>query len=118
MRAVSSITPIFNFLRSEEARNPVALYEKLKPLPIEVLLFLHAKAEFSGEGKVKERLINYLKELRNIKVTLTGEDLKQLSFKPGPIYKRIFESLLHARLEGKLKTREDEVKYVVDNFSP
>jgi tRNA nucleotidyltransferase (CCA-adding enzyme) len=118
IRAADLVNPLLNFLRSEEAHNPVVLYERLNPLPLEVLIFLLAKVEFSGEKQVKEKLTTYLNRLRGTKVLLTGEDLQRLSFKPGPIYKKIFESLLHARLEGKVKTWEDEVKYVVDNFSP
>jgi tRNA nucleotidyltransferase (CCA-adding enzyme) len=47
---------------------------------------------------------------------LAGGDLQKLGYPPGPEYQRIFQSLRQARWEGKLKSRADEIRFVIDNF--
>lgn len=47
---------------------------------------------------------------------LAGSDLQELGYAPGPDYQRIFQSLRQARWEGRLKSRADEIRHVIDNF--
>ena len=58
----------------------------------------------------KQQLADYLKTWRNIKPTLTGEDLKKFGLSPGPAYKRILSSLRAAWLDGEVKNKRDEDK--------
>ncbi|MCD6215194.1 MAG: hypothetical protein J7J46_09545 [Candidatus Desulfofervidus sp.] len=60
----------------------------------------------------KRWLSQYFTQWRQIKPILTGNDLKAMGLKPGPIFKTILEELLKARLDGKVKTEEDEKKLV------
>jgi tRNA nucleotidyltransferase (CCA-adding enzyme) len=41
-----------------------------------------------------------------------------MGLEPGPVFKEIFDSLLEARLNNLIKTREDEVKFVEKNWQP
>jgi poly(A) polymerase len=43
---------------------------------------------------------------------LTGNDLKTLGFKPGPIFSEILRAVEDAQLEAELQTREDAVTFV------
>jgi len=45
---------------------------------------------------------------QHVKPSLNGTDLKALGLKPGPIYKKILDRLLEARLNGEAKTKADE----------
>jgi tRNA nucleotidyltransferase (CCA-adding enzyme) len=49
-------------------------------------------------------------------VHLTGHDLQVLGIAPGPAYKKIFATLLDARLNGRVVTQEDEVALVRRRF--
>jgi tRNA nucleotidyltransferase (CCA-adding enzyme) len=49
-------------------------------------------------------------------VSLQGKDLQELGIQPGPVYREILHSLLLARLEGKVKTKGDEIRYVRANY--
>jgi poly(A) polymerase len=40
---------------------------------------------------------------------ITGEDLKQLGLKPGPLFGRILQAVEDAQLDGRVKTREDAI---------
>lgn len=43
---------------------------------------------------------------------LTGEDLKEMGFRPGPLFKQILEAVEEGQLEGRLQRREDALDFV------
>lgn len=48
---------------------------------------------------------------------LTGDDLKELGFRPGPPYKEILDAVEEAQLNGKISTREQAVAFVEGTFA-
>lgn len=46
---------------------------------------------------------------------VTGNDLIALGWKPGPIFKRVLDSIQTRQLEGALSTREEALDWVADN---
>jgi poly(A) polymerase len=52
----------------------------------------------------------------NAKPLVNGDILKQMQFKPGPLFKLILESTRDAQREGKIVTEEDGRKFVDENF--
>ncbi len=61
---------------------------------------------------IKRAVSNYITLLRSTKTLLSGKDLKEMGFKPGPIYREILDSLLDARLNGEVRSRTEEVEFV------
>ena len=49
---------------------------------------------------------------------LTGDDLREMGYKPGPAFSRILGSLEDAQLEGKVSTRDEATRYVRSKFKP
>ncbi len=47
---------------------------------------------------------------------LSGQDVRDLGYKPGPLFTRIFDALRQARWEGKLRTREEEIRFLTHTF--
>ena len=47
---------------------------------------------------------------------LSGQEVRDLGYKPGPLFTRIFDALRQARWEGKLRTREEEIRFLTDTF--
>ena len=47
---------------------------------------------------------------------LTGDDLIQMGIKPGPVFKTVLQSIRSARLNGLVKTREDELTLVKNEY--
>jgi tRNA nucleotidyltransferase (CCA-adding enzyme) len=92
-----------------EKMGPKEIYILFKPLPVEALLYIMAKTEEKG---IKKAISLFFTKLKATEVSLRGKDLKHLGIKPGPLYREILNSLLLARLEGKVKTKADEIKYV------
>ena len=66
--------------------------------------------------RVKKVLEKYVNEWRYIQPLMRGDDLKDMGFKPGPIYREILNTLKSARLQDKIKTREEEQQLVLDKF--
>jgi tRNA nucleotidyltransferase (CCA-adding enzyme) len=89
------------------------VYTLFKPLPIEVILYVMAKAE---EKEVQKAISLFFTQLNTMKVSLRGRDLRDLGIKPGPLYREIFDALLVARLEGTIKTKADEMRYVKAHY--
>jgi tRNA nucleotidyltransferase (CCA-adding enzyme) len=66
----------------------------------------------SRDQQKKKVISRYLTELRNVKTLLTGDDLKHMGIQPGPVYAKILGGLLDEKMKGRLKSREDEEKFV------
>ena len=50
--------------------------------------------------------------LKEIKVLLTGKDLIDLGFIPSSYFNKLFDKILTEKLNGKLKTKEEEIEFV------
>ncbi|MBI5740995.1 MAG: CBS domain-containing protein [Nitrospirae bacterium] len=89
------------------------IYHTLQPLDIQTILFTMAKA---GSKEQKKAVSIYLTSLRKISIELTGKDLKEMGYPPGPQFKKILTAIIDARLERRIRSREDEVAFVRENF--
>jgi tRNA nucleotidyltransferase (CCA-adding enzyme) len=99
---------LFEFYRND--RIPASrVYDLLRPLDIEQILVMMAKAR---KEPAKKYISLYLTHLQDVRVTLTGDTLKELGLPPGPRYKKILSGLLDAKLDGTVSTKEDEIKFV------
>jgi len=66
----------------------------------------------SDSRVVQGHIQTFLKKLRQVKTSLTGRDLKKMGIDPGPGMKEILERLREARLDGKVKSKREEVEMV------
>jgi tRNA nucleotidyltransferase (CCA-adding enzyme) len=97
----------------EKGMKPSRIYEILRPIPLEVILFIMAKAK---DETSKKYISLYLTELQKTRVGLGGSDLKEMGIEPGPLYKEILSHLLKGRLNGEFKSRTEEKRFVRDKF--
>ncbi|GAB4571186.1 MAG: CBS domain-containing protein [Anaerolineae bacterium] len=56
----------------------------------------------------RRQIVQYVTEWRHVRQTFTGEDLKALGLKPGPLYKRLLTRLRNARLDGEVSSYDEE----------
>jgi poly(A) polymerase len=47
---------------------------------------------------------------------LTGDDLRAMGFRPGPLFSQILQALEDGQLEGQIRTREEAAEYVLRKF--
>lgn len=92
---------------------PSALTRALRPLPAEALTLLAAVSAAGGEGERMRSLVErFLVQWRNVTLEVTGSDLKELGYRPGPAFGRALERALDARLNGELKDRAAELEFL------
>ncbi len=70
----------------------------------------------TGARRVRNGVERYLTRLASVRPALTGGDLRKFGFPPGPNYRRILDLLLEGRLEGRLKSREEEIAFLRQRF--
>ena len=89
------------------------LYRLLLPYDTEMLLYLMAK---TNNEKTRRHISNYFTRLKGMKILIKGKDLLCMGFSPGSIFKEIFDRLLEARLNGLIKTKEEEIRFTEETF--
>ncbi len=94
---------------------PSEVYDVLEPLPTEAKLFMMAKTE---DEKIKRDISLYFTSLRNVRTALGGKHLIQMGFEPGPLFREIMAELLKGRLDGKIKSKEEEIDFVTRTYGP
>ncbi len=85
------------------------LYHRLHGFRTELILYMMA---ITQRKAVKKAISRYYTQLRTIQTAIGGEDLKALGLKPGPLFREILEKVREAKLNGKVETREDEMRMV------
>ena len=89
------------------------LYTLLSPYDTEILLFLMAK---TSNDRTRRLISLYFTKLKGTQVELTGKELINLGMSPGPVFKRVFEEILKARLNQEIQSKEDELALVKQKF--
>jgi tRNA nucleotidyltransferase (CCA-adding enzyme) len=51
-----------------------------------------------------------------VRPSVTGKDLLDLGYPPGPEFKRIFDEVLERKFTGELKTKAAEMSFVLSHF--
>lgn len=85
------------------------LYSILSIFGTEHILYMMASAT---KEKTKKAISHFYTQLKDTEISIKGRDLLSLGLKPGPHYKPIIHAVLNARLDGKIETIEDEIKFI------
>ena len=98
-------------LKKLSLRNIIAssVYNTLEPLSFEEVLFLRARTKIK---KIHYRIEEFLARHNRVRIKIGGEELKKLGVKPGPLYAEILKKVLHEKIDGKIKTKNDEINFV------
>ncbi len=82
------------------------LYKQIYGFKTELILYMMAVTK---QKRIKKSISRYFTKLRYVTTSITGVELTKMDLKPGPIYREILEAVLYAKLDGKLKTANDEL---------
>jgi len=82
------------------------LYKQIYGFKTELILYMMAVTK---QKRIKKSISRYFTKLRYVTTSITGKQLIKMGLKPGPIYREILEAVLYAKLDGKLKTANDEL---------
>ena len=99
---------LFWLERNLPVQNSV-LYHKLSVFKTELLLYLMAATK---KEIVKRSISNYFTRFRYVHTLISGKDLKKMGIEPGPVFRKILVAVLEEKINGKLKTKSDELDFV------
>ena len=85
--------------------NPSDIYRLLDDLTLQAI---NAGLAATDSPTARMHIQLFLGRLRYVKPLLTGDDIMQMGIPEGPRIKEILDRLLVARLDGQVRTREDE----------
>ena len=61
-------------------------------------------------------IVKYLNRLIAIKPAVNGLDLKSMGICEGVLCGKILNDVLMLKMDGRLKTRKDEIEYIKSNY--
>jgi tRNA nucleotidyltransferase (CCA-adding enzyme) len=93
---------------------PSRMYRWLAGASVEMVLALMAVV---GRPELRKAIGDFLSASGRVRPTLRGDDLRALGIQPGPVYRDILTSLLYARLDGHVQSRDDELRFVRRRFA-
>ena len=83
-------------------------------------VLIHFKTEYilymmalTGNEKIRKDISNFYTRHRKIQPVIKGKDLLELGLKPGPVFTRILNQVVNAKLDDGLKTRKEELDFAV-----
>ncbi len=101
---------IINRLSARTRFNPSRVYRLLEPLSFEVILLIMARTGRHGK-LARSRIKDFFQKYNGIRIKVKGDDLKAMGLKPCPDFKRILQKILYETIDGRLKTKRDELTY-------
>jgi tRNA nucleotidyltransferase (CCA-adding enzyme) len=105
LRAASAASSIYQEMKSFSEMRPSECAERLDKMPDEAV---SAAAMSTPYGKPRVMLESYLSRWKDMKPTISGEDLKARGIPPGPKYKQVLSRLRAAWVDGEVKSAEEE----------
>ncbi|MCP3677389.1 MAG: CBS domain-containing protein [Deltaproteobacteria bacterium] len=96
-------------LSYEKGMGESRIYHLLRSIPLEVLLYIMARAK---SEEARRAISHFISELSGVKNLLTGDDLREMGVPETSLCGDIMRRLLDKRLDGEVTTREEEVTIV------
>jgi tRNA nucleotidyltransferase (CCA-adding enzyme) len=69
------------------------------------------------EEGYQERLREVITAVITNKPRLTGKDIKEMGYPPGPVYREVLDAVWRARLDGAVRSRDDEAAFAREYLS-
>ena len=96
-------------LSSPEKIRPSQVYGILEPLSHEVAIYAMAK---TGSQRARMRIKKFFTEYNVTRLKIKGEDVIAAGEKPGPGFSKILKKILCEKIDGKLLSKKDELRYL------
>ena len=95
--------------------SPSRIFSILEPLSYETILLIKAKYKSLF---LKKHIEDFFEIYNGMRIYIGGHDLGSLGVPPGPAYKKIFTRVLNAKLNGRIKTRQEELALIKKLVKP
>jgi tRNA nucleotidyltransferase (CCA-adding enzyme) len=105
---IGATEPLLRLERRKRMSN-AEIFNLLNPFKTEIILYMMI---CTTSETAKKRISLYHTQLRNVAVSISGADLLDMGLPPGPLFSQMLQSVLEAKLNGRVETREDELAFV------
>ncbi|MBS4030782.1 MAG: CBS domain-containing protein [Clostridiales bacterium] len=109
MAVVEAVPRLKTLFLAEKSLTPSEIFYALDGQPVETLLMLQAECE---ESRIWEYTSLYWEKLRHLQGHVSGRDLLELGYSPGPRFQQILRSVHEERLNGRIQGKEEELAYI------
>jgi tRNA nucleotidyltransferase (CCA-adding enzyme) len=99
---------VISRLNKKEIR-PSKITAILGPLSYEAILLL--KAEYENR-RIQQYIKDFFQYYNDTRIHISGHDLHRLGISPGPNYQKILKKVLNAKLDGSVRTKEEELRLI------
>jgi len=99
---------LFRYL-SKAKLKPSQIFSILEPLSYEVIILIMA---MSSKKIIKKRVEDFLSLYDGTRLHISGKDLVKLGIKPGAHFKDALKKTLYAKIDGKVKAKPDELRFI------
>jgi tRNA nucleotidyltransferase (CCA-adding enzyme) len=113
LRERTEMRYILAYFAREMFDRPSKVVAALRGLPLEALLFMMAK---TAREDTRRAISGYITTMRHVKPALTGKDLVEMGYKPGPTVGLLLRTLRDARVDGLAASVEDERRIIREFF--
>ncbi len=110
---LSSPAPVEQFLGAKRSPADSEAYRFLKEYSPLQLLYCMASIK---RRRARHWIARHVLVLQPMTSELTGEDLMRMGVEAGPVLGETLEKIRFARMDGKVKTRDDELRYLKENI--
>ena len=101
-------------LKKKADMAPSEIYDLFSMLSLEAVIFLLALC--ANERSNQYATLYFSQYHASAKLSLSGADLIQMGMKPGPVFQTVFKTLRDARINGVIKSRNEEMALVRKQF--
>lgn len=100
-----------NFIKRLSAKGikPSSVFTALSHLSYEAVILLKAKYK---NRRFQQNIEDFLEIYHDMRIFISGEDIRKLGIAPGPFYQKVFTQVLNAKLDGQVKTKEEEIALI------
>lgn len=88
---------------------PSAIFDLLEHLSYEVIIAIRAKYK---SLVIQRNIADFLEVYNGMRLYVSGDDLHGMGIPPGSHYRKIFSRVLKAKLNGLVKTKEEELTLI------
>lgn len=95
------------------AMQPADLYWLLDPLENEGLLYLMS---ITRKKHIRQQVSHYVTRLRSMQTLISGQDLMQLGYTPGTLFRTMMNHVLGAQLNGEISNKEEALALIQQKY--
>ncbi len=97
-------------LGRQRSLSPRQIFHLLENVPVERLVFV--LAEYSHKQKIQYKIYNYLFKYRPLLKKLPVRELQLMGVPPGPKFQEILDKFFEATLDGKMRGRPQQLRFL------